>query len=153
LHQSGVEHRACALQWLLGRLEDEHQPATYRLRASSQCSGDADADRGVQVVAAQVRDTGDPRGEALVVGSVRPREAQHIPFRVDGVHVRPVCHRRAVRGTVEHRDNSVPPDARRHLEPCGAQLLRDQAGRFPLLAGELGAAVDLPAELDQLVVL
>lgn len=41
----------------------------------------------------------------------------------------------------------------RHLQPGRAQLLRDRPGRLPLLAGELRAAVNLPAKLDQLVVL
>ena len=46
----------------------------------------------------------------------------------------------------------MPADTGRHLEPGRAQLLRDQPGRRPLLAGQLGVAVDLPAELDQIIV-
>lgn len=66
LHQPGLQHRPRALQGFLGRLEDKRQPAAYRLSALSQCPGDADADRGVQVVPAQVRDARDARSEALV---------------------------------------------------------------------------------------
>jgi hypothetical protein len=106
----------------------------------------------MQVVPTQVRDTGHARGETLVESPVRQREGQHVHSRVDGVHVRPVRHRRTVRGTVEHREDPVPTDTGRHLEPGRAQLFRDQPGRLPLLAGELGAAVDLPAQLDQLFV-
>jgi hypothetical protein len=47
----------------------------------------------------------------------------------------------------------MPADAGRHLQPGRAQLLRDQPGRLPLLAGELGLAVDRPAKLDQLFLL
>ncbi len=98
---------------------------------------------------AQVLDAGDARGEAFVERPVRAREGQHVRLRVDRVHVRPVRHRRPVRGTVEHGDDPVPADAGGHLEPGRTQLLRDKPGRLPLLARELGAAVDLPAQLDQ----
>jgi hypothetical protein len=152
LHQPGRQHRPRALQGLLSRLEDEHQPAPYRAGVLRQGSGDTDPDGGVQVVSAQVRDVGDARGEALVEDLARPWEGQRVVSHVDGVHVRPVHHRRAVRGTVEYREDAVAADTGRHLEPGRPQLLRDQPGRLPLLAGQFRVTVDLAAELDQFVI-
>jgi hypothetical protein len=71
----------------------------------------------------------------------RVRDRQHVRFRVDSVHIRPIRQGRAIRGTVEHRDDAVSADAGGHFQPGRAQLFGDQTDRLPLLTGELRAAV------------
>jgi len=50
-----LDHRPGALAGLLGRLEDEHDPARQLLAQPREDYGDTQSDRRVQVVAAEVR--------------------------------------------------------------------------------------------------
>jgi hypothetical protein len=132
-----VEHRGGSAERLLGGLEDEHHGTGEPVAQARQNLRDTNSHRGVQIVSTHV-------------GQLRA--APHLLIRRYRVHVRPVGDRPAGMRAGEHSHDPVPADARGDVEAGRAESPRDHARGAPLLTRDLRMPVDVPAQLDQVVV-
>ncbi|GAB3946089.1 hypothetical protein GCM10027614_39000 [Micromonospora vulcania] len=128
-------------QDLLGRLEDEPDPAVQLAEVGElgQQHADAEQDRGVHVVAAGVADALHRGPVGHVLGVVERQ-------RVD---VGAQRHDRAVGTAVDVADHAVALGQQPWVQPGQREFPGDQGGRLELRAGQLGVRVEVTARGDQ----
>ena len=138
-HPVGDHVDRAAGQALLGRLEDQPDPAPQPVGVLGQGEADPEQDGGVHVVAAGVADPGDGRAVGHVLLVVQGQRVQ----------VGPEGHRRPV-AVADVADQPRPGRQQARPEADGLQAAGDQGGGLPFGLPELGVGVEVAPEVDQL---
>lgn len=138
LEQAILDHLARAAFAFLGGLEDEVHGAIEPARAR-QLARRADQHAGVAVVTAAVV-------RARVAAGMRRRAQFHHGQRI---HVGAQAHAAGPAAAAQRADHAGAADAFVHLQAEQPQRLRHDAGRAPLLKGQLGVRMQVAPQRDE----